>query len=176
MLDNENIIKMNDGISLNFGPRARLVSRTTIEEAGFTVNFYMRSGKILTYTHIASHGTPKFLLQLAAFGATSKCKSAVNKYTTEAEIVLELEAKIKELDEEVFLIRSASGSKKLNLTQRAYCNVNDLDSNASDVRLEVANTFAYMSKEDKAAMVKTPEMSLAIAKLKVADLESSYAV
>jgi hypothetical protein len=165
-----NLVAMADGSQKNFGGRGKLLSTETVNENDFSVVFHIANGEQAVYNF---KGDTKLLLAMAAFGASTKIKSACSGLKTE-EIKAIVEAKIKEFDDGDFIGRTTGDlTQVLSQIQLAWAIVNGIDASTSEGVAKVNAIFSAMSKEDKGNLYKLPKIQLELAKLKLAAAEAA---
>ena len=169
------IVHFNDGNTIDFGSRAKVITTFSYTENSFTVNFYIVDGRMLSYSYNSEQPLNRFLVEMAAFGAASKAKGSVAGLELD-EIYTVLVKKIEEFNNEVFISRgSGSTSTVLTLEQEAYATINGIDLSNVENILVVKDIFENMSEDDKKAFRTSKEVKLAIAKIRLARLEAEFA-
>lgn len=167
-----NLVKMEDGSSVNFGARAKVLSTQTVTDTSFSLTFNIGNGK---QVHYDFKGDTNLLLEMAAFGAANKVKQACAGLAKFEELEAMITAKVAELSEGIFVSRSGGKvSVALSQLQVAYARVNKIDISTTDGINEVATYFDSLDKEGKAALRKQGRIQIELAKLQLEAKEAEY--
>lgn len=166
-----NLVTMEDGSTKNFGERTKLLADHDVSDTSFKVTFHLSNGQQIVYNF---EGDTNLLLEMAAFGASSKIKQACTGEKEADGIAAIINTKIKEFQEGNFVTRTTGQiTTSLSQIQVAYARVNDIDVTNSDGVAKVNAIFAAMSKEDKSALYTVGKIKLELARLKLEAAEAA---
>lgn len=176
----QRIVTMENGEQVNFGQRANIISTQEIsaDGTGFTLTFNVFNGTVLTYTYVSEVVLPKLLLEMAAFGASSKAKASTAGAESLDAIVDIIKGKIAEFSEGLFVTRGGGAASNLVLTlqQEAYADMEGLDKNDPETIAKIKDFFAEMSKEAKSALVKDTKFKYHMRKLQFEAMEAELGI
>lgn len=167
-----NLVNMEDGTSVNFGARAKVLSSQSVTDTDFSITFNIANGK---QVHYQFKGDTNLLLEMAAFGAANKVKQACAGLKQFDELEAMITAKVAEMQEGIFVSRTG-GKVAVALSQLevAYARVHKIDITTTEGINQVAEFFASLDKEGKAAVRKQGRIQIELAKLQLEAKEAEY--